>query len=506
MLELIESGIGALNQIVWGPPMLALLLLVGIYYTYRTRVLQLRHFGGGVSRLLGLHKFKYAPKGGDVSSFGALMTTLSSTIGTGNIGGVAIGLALGGPGALFWMWITALVGMATSFAEASLAVHYREKDKDGRTVGGPMYYIKNGLGRKWVWLGIVFATFGIFAALGTGSYIQANSVAAAVKGSFDLGSMEPAQAEALGWQIPIVTGLLLAAGAAAVILGGIRWIASVASVLVPFMAIGYFGGGLIIIGMHLDQVPAVFGLIFRSAFGYEAAAGGFAGVAFWLAIKWGVARGIFSNEAGQGSSPIAHAAARVDHPVDQGLMAMIGIFIDTIVVCTITGLVILLMYWDSITGNCNAVAMLQAGGAIEGCLSDVRLTTWSFEQAFVGGETFVTVALAVFAFTTILGWSYYGERCAEFLFGEKIVVPFRVLWVLWTFFGAAILVVEDQGITNIVTLIWLFGDTLTALMAAPNLIALAMLSPIVLKLAKDFFSGKWEMADPQERDVPDPEY
>jgi alanine or glycine:cation symporter, AGCS family len=504
VFDQITSIVDTVNGIVWGTPLLVLLLGVGLYFTVRSGALQFRRFGGGTARLLGLHKFKHAPKGGDVSSFGAVMTTLSSTIGTGNIGGVAAAIAIGGPGALFWMWITALLGMATSFAEASLAVHYREKDKDGRTVGGPMYYIKNGLGPRWIWLATAFASFGVIAALGTGSYIQANQVAATVKGSFNLGAMDEASAAALGWQIPVITGLILSGGAAAVILGGIKRIAQVASVLVPFMAIGYLIGGIYIIAIDAHLVPDAFVMVIESAFGYDAITGGFVGMAFWLAIQRGVARGIFSNEAGQGSSPIAHAAAQVDHPVDQGLMAMIGIFIDTILVCSITGFAILLT--GVVTPDCNFVAIFQAGGNIDGCLTDARLTAAAFKTAFPGGDTFVAVALAVFAFTTILGWSYYGERCAEFLFGEKIVIPFRWLWIVWTFFGASILMIEDGILPNLAYLIWLVADTLTGLMAAPNLIALALLSPVVFKLAKDYFSGKWEMADPQEREVPKPEY
>jgi len=373
------------------------------------------------------------------------MTALSATVGTGNIAGVATAIFLGGPGAIFWMWITALLGMATKYAEAVLAVKYREVDELGRHVGGPMYYIRNGLGEKWRWLAMAFALLGTLASFGIGNMVQANSVADAVKAMF---------------QIPTwLTGTTMTVLTAIVILGGIQRIAGVAAKLVPVMAIAYVSGALCVVFLHIQQVPEALLLIIKSAFSETAAYGGFAGASVWAAIRFGVARGVFSNEAGLGSAPIAHAAAKTKDPVQQGMIAMLGTLIDTLIICTLTALVIILTgVWDS--GENGAA-----------------LSTLAFNQGLPGwGGYIVVFGMVVFAFTTILGWSYYGERCAEFLWGEKVILPYRILW----------LCAIPVGAMGKLTMIWLLADVLNGLMAIPNLMALALLSPVVFKVSKDY--------------------
>lgn len=384
---------------------------------------------------------------GDIVPFNALMTSLSATIGTGNIAGVATAIFLGGPGALFWMWCTALVGMATKYAEAVLAVKYREVDSSGRHIGGPMYYIKNGLKSRWAWLGTCFAVFGAVAGFGIGNTIQANSVADVIHDTF---------------AVPhLVTGIIIAVLAAMVLIGGIKRIANVAGKLVPFMAVTYVVAGVFILFINIEALPQAFSLIFSHAFTPVAATGGFAGAAVWAAIRFGVARGIFSNEAGLGSAPIAHAAASTNNPVRQGHIAMLGTFIDTLIICSITGLVIITSgVWTS--GETGA-----------------SLSSAAFESALPGiGSYIVTLGLSIFAFTTILGWSFYSEKCVAYLIGERGIKPFRVLWIL----------AIPVGATANLEFIWLLADTLNALMALPNLIALILLSPVVFKLTKDYFS------------------
>jgi AGCS family alanine or glycine:cation symporter len=417
---------------------------------------------------------RHAGEEGDVSPFGALMTALSATVGTGNIAGVAVAIAIGGPGALFWMWMTALVGMATKYAEGVLAVRFREVDADGRHVGGPMYYIKNGMGKQWVWLGGVFAAFGVCASFGTGNYIQSVSVADALHSSYGV----PA------W----MSGLVMMGLAAAVILGGIKRIARVASGLVPAMAAFYFIGGLIVIGLNIDAVPGAFALVIQRAFGFEAAFGGFNGALLMLAMQRGVARGIFSNEAGQGSAPIAHAAAKNKDPVNQGVIAMLGTFIDTIVICSITGIAIVAT--GVIPPECNAVSIITNDVMPALCDTGPPITIAAFNAALPGlGGHIVTISLALFAFTTILGWSYYGERCAEYLFSEKAVLPYRLIYVAIVF-AATMALYAGEDVDAVINTLWIATDTLTGLMAAPNLIALLALSPIVFRLTKDYFAAE----------------
>jgi AGCS family alanine or glycine:cation symporter len=372
------------------------------------------------------------------------MTSLSATIGTGNIAGVATAISIGGPGALFWMWCTALVGMATKYAEAVCAVKYREVDEEGNYSGGPMYYIKNGLGKNWHWLAWLFALFGALAGFGIGNTVQADSVADALHTAFAIPEK--------------TTSVVIAIFVGLVILGGIKRIAHVAGVLVPFMATAYLRAGLVIVALNIQQLPAVIALVIDSAFTGSAATGGFAGAGIMLAIQWGVARGIFSNEAGLGSAPIAHAAARTDDPVRQGMIAMLGTFIDTLVICSVTGFVILL----------SGVWTTGVGGA--------GLSTQAFGSIIPHGEFIVSIGLSVFAFTTLLGWSYYSERCVTYLMGAKAVLPFRLLWV-----GAILLPAFAEWNLKFV---WLLADTLNAFMAIPNLIALLLLSPVVFGLTK----------------------
>ena len=477
MIEYIELT----NALVWGssaipyPPVLLLLLGTGLYLMVRLGFMPILKLPYAIGQLFtgrGTHKNDE----GDVSPIGALMTALSSTIGTGNIVGVAVAIAIGGPGAVFWMWMTALVGMASKFAEGVLAVKFREVDAEGRHVGGPMYYIRNGMGAKWAWLGAMFAGFGVLASWGTGASIQANSIADALNSNYGLA--------------PWVSGLVLAGAAAAVILGGIRRIAHVATGLVPTMALGYLIAGLVVIGMNIEAVPAAFSSIITNAFGYDAAKGGFVGGLLLLAMQKGVARGIFSNEAGQGSAPIAHAAARNNDPVNQGVIAMLGTFIDTIVVCSITALVILTA--TIIPEACEPFARESLISLPAGCETGAPLTLQAFNQTLPGlGKHIVAIGLTVFGFTTILGWSYYGERCAEYLFGEKIVFPFKISWIVVTFLGACVLLLEEGGqVADVVSNFWLLADTLTGLMAAPNLIALIVLAPLVAAMTKEYFAKR----------------
>ncbi len=440
-MQTIMEILNQVSGIVWGPYMLFLLLFTGLFLMVYLRAFPLTNLPTGFRQLWRGRQLE-AEGSGEVSSFNALMTALSATIGTGNIVGVATAIGLGGPGALFWMWMSALVGMATKYAEAVCAVHYREEDSDGATVGGPMYYIKNGLGKNWLWLGTLFAIFGCVAGFGIGNTVQANSVADALEGRFGIP--------------PLLTALGLMALVFVVLIGGVRRIAEVAGKLVPFMGVTYVVCGLVVIGANASVLPDAFALIFNSAFNGTAAAGGFAGAGIAMAIQFGIARGVFSNEAGLGSAAIAHAAAKTRSPVNQGMVAMLGTFIDTIVVCSITGLAIVT----------SGVWMGEEQGAL--------MSQAAFASVLPEGDTIITLAIVLFAFTTLLGWSYYGERCAQYLFGTAVKMPFRVLWVLAIAAGA-------MGELN---LVWIVADILNALMAIPNLIALLLLSPVVVKLTR----------------------
>ncbi len=439
-----EALLNTISGIVWGPLMLVLILGTGLYLSIGLKFITVRKMGHAFKTLWASRGKSKKP--GEITGFQALMTSLSATVGTGNIAGVATAIFLGGPGAVFWMWVTAIVGMATKYAEAVLAVHYREKNSEGKFVGGPMYYIKNGMDKKWHWLAGTFAFFGMIAAFGIGNTIQANSVADSMKSALNVD--------------PLVTGIIMAVLAGAVILGGVKRLAKVAEKTVPFMAILYIVGAMIVILSNVEQILPAIATIVNDAFTGTAAAGGFAGASVWMAIRFGVARGVFSNEAGLGSAPIAHAAAQTNSPVKQGMIAMLGTFIDTIILCTMTALVIVMSgVWQS--GETGA-----------------SLTMAAFDTGLAGfGGYVVNFGLIVFAFTTILGWSYYGERCASYLLGDRVITTYRILWIIAIPIGA---------MSNL-TFIWLLADVLNALMALPNLIALIVLSPVVFKLTKEHF-------------------
>ncbi|MGP8305955.1 alanine/glycine:cation symporter family protein [Vibrio sp. YIC-376] len=444
-MELIQQFVGQVNGVVWGVPMLVMILGIGIYLNIGLKFMPLFNIGRAF-KLMWNGRQSSESSDGEIPPFQALMTALSATVGTGNIAGVATAVFVGGPGALFWMWVTALLGMATKYAEAVLAVKYRETDAKGSFVGGPMYYIKNGMGKKWAWLGTAFAVFGTFACFGIGNGVQINSIAQVMESTFSFS--------------PLLVGIVVMILSGAVLLGGVKRIGAFAGSLVPIMGIAYVGCGVVILIMNVDQVGDALALVVQHAFTPTSAQGGFAGATVWMAIRFGVARGIFSNEAGLGSAPIAHATAQTNDPVRQGFIAMLGTFIDTILICSITGLVIII------------------SGQWTGSESGAALTSAAFNQVLPGfGSYLVAISLAIFAFTTIVGWSVYGERCASYLFGSKAVIPFRIIFVL----------VLPIGATMELDFIWLLSDTLNAMMAIPNLIALLALSPVVYKLTKEFF-------------------
>lgn len=451
LVKSIEELNSVINSFVWGPIILALIVGTGIYFTLRTSFFQIRRFGYTMKETL-LKMFKKTEVAeGEVTPFQAVSTALAATVGTGNIAGVATAIAVGGPGAIFWMWFSAFFGMMTKFGEVVLAIQYREKNEKGSWVGGPMYYIRNGLKLKW--LATLFAIFGAFAAFGIGNMVQSNSIAAALNNTFNIPNH--------------ITGIVLAAATVLVIFGGLKRIASVTEMLVPFMAVFYILGGLIVIIMNIGNVPAAFAEILGSAFTGRAAVGGFAGSTLMLAMRYGVARGVFTNEAGLGSAPIAHATAKVDHPVQQGLWGIFEVFVDTIVIASITALAILTSgVWTTVDS---------AGNALTGAV----LTTAAFNSAIPGlGGAIVAIGILLFAYSTILGWSFYGEKCAEYLFGSKVVTLYRIAWIPLIFVGTI----------SSLDLVWGIADTLNGLMIIPNLIAILGLSGVIFKLTKDYFA------------------
>ena len=513
------------------PFIVMLLLGTGFYLTLRLRFMPIWGIPKGFAMLWRGRKAE--SKDGEVTPFAALATALSSTVGTGNIAGVATAIAIGGPGAVFWMWMTALVGMGTKYSESLLAVRYREIDANGTYKGGPMYYIKNGLGPKWKWLAILFCLGAIASAAGAGNMAQGNSIAEVMRTSFGIPN--------------IVTGLILASAAFVIIIGGIKSIGRVASKLVPFMGVGYVVIAIVILALNFDGVPAAFGAIFDNAFNGRAAVGGFVGSAIAQAISFGVNRGLFSNEAGQGSAPIAHAAAQTKDPAQQASIAMLGTFIDTIVICTMTALIILsvqgnykyspavtqmkfcemqnvvdftneeislakmtLADFDALDAEDKTKASAQRSAisdklqsceaeAPAGFVFDTRayagitdfmkldadyawqsdresssITAGAFESGIPGGKYFIAISLLIFAFTTILGWSYYGERAIAYLAGERSVLPFRVIWCVVVFLGA---VLPVQAV-------WTIGGIGNGLMATPNLIGVLLLSGVVISISR----------------------
>lgn len=447
MLETIEQSNAWLNGYVWGTPMLILLMGTGVVLTVLTRAVQFKYLGFALKEVLG--KLTQRTTGtGDVSPFQAVSTALASTVGTGNIAGVATALTLGGPGALFWLWLSGLLGMCTKFAEIVIALHYREPDATGTMRGGAMYTLRKGLGLPW--LGGIFALLTAIAAFGIGNMVQANSVADSLQSSFGIDER--------------ITGIVLVALTAAVILGGIQRIGQVTQVLVPFMSLLYLGGGLLILLLHYADLPSAVALVFESAFSGAAATGGFAGATVRAGMQAGIARGLFSNEAGLGSAPMVHAAAKTDHPVRQGLYGIFEVFVDTVLVCTVTGLAILVTDTWQIEG--------MTGAALSG---------EAFRSGLPGifGNIIVTSSIMLFAFSTVIGWSYYGETGIVYLFGAKVALPYRILWLVFIYLGA----------TGSLELIWSVADTLNGLMAIPNLVSVLFSIPLLLRLKKEFFKS-----------------
>jgi AGCS family alanine or glycine:cation symporter len=434
-----------LNGLVWGGPMIVLLMGTGVLLTLLTGFVQFRRLSYALREVLG-KMFEPAEGRGSVTPFQAVATALASTVGVGNIAGVATAIFLGGPGALLWLWVSGLLGMCTKFAEIVTAMEYREPDEAGTMRGGAMYTLRKGLGVPW--LGAIFALLTSLAAFGIGNMVQANSVAESLNASFGIAH----------W----MTGVGLVVITAAVILGGIKRIGEVTSLLVPFMALLYLGGGLFVLLTHLGELPRALRLVFDGAFNGTAAAGGFAGGTVMAALRYGVARGLFSNEAGLGSAPMVHAAARTDHPVRQGLYGIFEVFVDTLLICSTTGLVILVT--DTWTSGLTGAAL--AGKAFETGLPGV----W--------GHIIVTAGILLFSYSTLVGWSYYGETGIVYLLGARAAMPYRVAWLVFIYLGA----------TGSLHVIWDIADTLNGLMALPNLLAVLGSIPVLLRLQREFFA------------------
>ena len=464
MVEFITNLNNAINSFVWGIPMMVLILGVGVYLTVRCGFPQFAHFGHIMKNTLGKAFEKTEAKKGSVSPFKAMCTALAASIGTGNIAGVSGAIAIGGPGAIFWMWISAILGMCTKFAEVTLAINYRERNKDGDWVGGPMYYITKGLGKNWKSLACLFAGFGAIAAFGIGNMTQINTIAGTINTA--IGGFIPTtehEQKIIAWFVAIICALICAF----ILIGGIQRLADVCSFLVPVMAVIYIAASLIIIVANIGGLPTALAAIVKGAFNPASVAGGLAGVGIKTALTKGVGRGIFSNEAGLGSAPIAHAAADVDHPVKQGIYGVFEVFMDTIVVCTMTALVVLLGV---------GVQNIEYGTDI-----GANLTIMGFQSVFGGALPGVAVAicLSLFALSTVLAWALYGTRCIEYLFGHKAVRVYQVIFCLFACIAGAVKL----------DLAWAIADTLNGLMAIPNLVGLAFLSPVVVKLTKEYFAG-----------------
>ncbi len=446
-MQAIEQALTWLNGYLWGPPMLILLFGTHLFFTFRLRFIQ-RFMGLAIK--LSLRRDPKSP--GDISQFGALTTSLAATIGTGNIVGVATAVALGGPGAVLWCWLTGVFGISTKYAEALLAVKYRVKTEDGTMLGGPMYALERGLNMKWA--GVLFALFTAIAAFGIGNMVQANSLSTMAEESLNIS--------------PWITGLILTVLTASVILGGIKSIAKVCERLVPFMAIFYVIGCLVILTMNFSAIPHAIKLILDAAFSGQAAAGGFVGATIMMAARFGVARGLFSNESGLGSAPIVAAAARTRNPVRQALVSASGTFWDTVVVCALTGLV------------------LVTTGAWESGLKGAALSKAAFESVPTVGPIFLTIGLMTFVFTTIIGWSYYGERAMEYLLGKKAILPYRIAWVTFVMVGSL----------SSIPVVWNFADAANAMMAIPNLLALLLLNGVIVNETRKYlWSGKIDEMD-----------
>ena len=463
MVELITTLDDKINGFVWGLPMMVLILGVGVYLSARCGFPQFNHFGHIMKNTLGKAFEKKEKKEGSVSPFKAMCTALAASIGTGNIAGVSGAIAIGGPGAVFWMWVSALLGMCTKFAEVTLAIKYRERNKEGDWVGGPMYYITKGLGKGWKWLACLFATFGALAAFGIGNMTQINTIASTINTAISkFAATTESQQTIIAWVVAIICAIICAI----VLIGGIQRLADVCALLVPVMAVIYISASLIVIIVNAGALPGALAAIIKGAFNPASVAGGLAGVGIKTALTKGVGRGIFSNEAGLGSAPIAHAAADVNYPVEQGIYGVFEVFMDTIVVCTMTSLVVLLGV---------GVQNIEYGNDI-----GANLTIMGFESVFGTGFPAVAVAvcLSLFALSTVLTWALYGTRCVEYLFGHKASKVYQITFCLFACIAG----------TVELDLAWSIADTLNGLMAIPNLIALALLSPTVIKLSKEYFS------------------
>ena len=461
MLQIIETINTAVNNFIWGVPAMVCIFGVGLYLSIRTNFLQIRKFPYAIKTTLGRIFRKRDASDGAITPFQAVCTALAATVGTGNIAGVAGAIAIGGPGAIFWMWVSALFGMCTKYAEVTLAVHYREINANGELVGGPMYYIKNGLSKKWHWLAYLFAAFGVLTVFGTGNATQVNTITTAINSALLNYNVISESAVSTS---NLIIGIIIAILIAMILLGGIKRIGHVTEKLVPFMALLYILLGLGVILLNIQNVPAVFATIFRGAFQPRAVTGGIV-LSMFTSLKKGVSRGIFSNEAGLGTGSIAHACADTKKPVKQGMFGIFEVFTDTIVICTLTALVIL----------CSGVAVDygKAAGA--------ELTILGFTSTYGSWVSiFTAVAMCCFAFSTAVGWGLYGARCIEFLFSEKVIKPFMVIYSLVAILGA----------TANLGLMWSIAETFNGLMAIPNLIALFLLSGTVVKLTKEYFAGE----------------
>ncbi|MBQ8647256.1 MAG: sodium:alanine symporter family protein [Oscillospiraceae bacterium] len=461
MLETITNLNSKINGFVWGPVMLALLVGTGVYQTFRTGFIQVRWFGYIMKNTVGslfAKKDSNKDHGSNLSPFQAVTTALAGTVGTGNVAGVTGAIFVGGPGAVFWMWVSAFFGMCTKYAEIALAMKYRVTDENGSYRGGPMYYIENGLGKSWKWLAVLFAILGGLASFGIGNIAQSSEIAGAMNGLLGLD--------------PMITGVLLAVLVAIVVLGGVQRIGQVTSYMVPFMAIFYIIAGVAVILMRITDVPAVLATIVTSAFSFEAVGGGLFGYAIMVAMKQGFARGVFSNEAGLGSAPIAHASSSTEEPAEQAMWGVFEVFIDTIIICTITAMAVLLSGMEL---GADALAAYGSKGAA---------AVAAFNTILPGtlGGTVIQISLLFFALSTILSWSLYGERCWGYLTGNNKVVAmvYKLLFIAFCIVGA----------TGSGTLMWDIADTLNGMMAIPNLIALLGLSGVVTKITKDYFADK----------------
>ena len=459
MLQFIETVNSAVNNFIWGVPAMVCIFGVGLYLSLRTRFLQIRKFPYAIKTTIGRMFRKKNASDGALTPFQAVCTALAATVGTGNIAGVAGAIAIGGSGAIFWMWISAILGMCTKFAEVTLAVHFREKNAEGGLVGGPMYYIKNGLEKRWMWLAYLFAAFGVLTVFGTGNATQVNTITTAINSAlidFHVISNDAVSTSNL------IIGIVMAVLVALILLGGVKRIGQVTEKLVPFMALLYIVLALGVIVINISTIPTVFASIFEGAFNPSAVTGGIVGSMF-TSMKKGVSRGIFSNEAGLGTGSIAHACADTKKPVKQGMFGIFEVFTDTIVICTLTALVILC-----------------SGTTIEyGAAAGAELTISGFTSVYGSWVSiFTAIAMCCFAFSTILGWGLYGARCIEFLFSEKVIKPFMVAYSLVAILGA----------TANLGLMWSIAETFNGLMAIPNLIALFLLSGTVVRLTKEYFA------------------